>query len=176
MGNSIFGPKFKRDLLQRVLKDLFGETQQYFRQREDALCRQHKQLTQGEAVFTYRGKVFLHNKVLDRPGGHFKALPLHPSLREEADEYLDAKRKFDDEEQAVIQQYLTNALNICETPGDLLMVLPEQTHQAFLPYIEKFLDKYPATLTEARAARFREDYRHYDAAFKERLLTNLLMR
>ena len=171
MSNNVFAPKYKRAVLDRIESNLFQATFIDFNERLSTFINQHYTLTPRsfETAFRYRGTVYGEFK------RRYQVVELNESLKPAFGDFVKEKQDFYDRVHAPIMNMITQALNQCKNPADLLVILPEHTHQAFYNAIKDHLPNYQATLTEEVKEVFQQKYAYPLQLLKERLALKLLL-
>ena len=171
MSNNVFAPKYKRAVLDRIESNLFRDTFKNFNERLHDFITKHYKLTPKsfESAFRYKGTIYGEFK------RRYQVAELDESLKPEFAEYINEKNDFYNKVHAPIMNMITQALNLCKTPPDLFIILPEHTHQAFYNAIKDHLSNYQPTLTEEDKTAFQEKHAYSLQLLKERLALKLIM-
>ena len=166
----IFSPKFKRAVRDHIELKLFHPYLKQLTETKERIISDHVKLTRSfEHAFRYRGTCYGEYKQ------KYKVSELHESLVPRFLEYKAENDQFYMYQHAPIMNYITQALNQCSTPNDLLAVMPEYTHSTFYSIIQSYLPKYTQSLTDKRIDEFNSKFQHVITLFKERLTLNLLL-
>ena len=161
-----------RAILQdNVIQYLYTLSQQTHQRVIDNYCYDHKQLTKDNAFFIRGYNTYVPSKVSTNDVHH--VIPLHESLVEAFDEYLiyHNQQAFRD---VYIKNTVANALNITESLGDLLELLPTAICNAFSPGSLRIIQKSEPKLTKTAIEQFHSENEKGMQLIREQLLVNML--
>jgi hypothetical protein len=173
MLQSAFMPAFKRSILNMIKQSLFAPTRKDFVQRQNAICLAHQKTSEKrQTSFLFKGEIYSYTE----QGFHRPLERLSDELTETQQALLDEIKQFTQQEESLICAYLTNALNLCNTPNDLLEVLPEQVHSIFKSKIEHHLNHFEVTVPPHKLTAFKTRHQLHEDILKQRLMMNILLR
>lgn len=166
----VFAPKFKKSVRDLIEKNLFDFQFKFFFEEEQKFVDKHYALNPRsfEKAFRFRGTTYGEFK------RRYQVLELHDDLKESFQLYLESRYHFYAYQHAPIMSMVTQALNLCKTPNDLLAILPTHTHSVFYDAIKSYLDSCQQTLTQDQISEFNDKYSDAFQVFREMMTLKLI--
>jgi hypothetical protein len=164
-------------MIDHFLQYIFSVPLQTFTQRMDKIIETNDQL-QNKTTYKlfYRDDMFFHSMYGNYGYTYFAPNRLHPTLQDDLTAWKNERNQWEIEHQQPVHGYLVQALNLCQSPSDLFLVLPDVLHSQMPQAIKKQCDYYPRTISEPDLVAFKQRHENDEQLIKENLVINLITR
>ena len=156
---------------ESIIEYLYLLSEKAHQQIVDTYCHKQMQLVEKQAFFIRGYNTYTHSSL--SLNDIRNVYPLHESLVESFDEYLDHRKQqvFRD---VYIKTTIANALNITVTISDILELLPPAITNAFSNTVLQTIRCVEPTVTPADIEKFNINNEQGLQLIREQLLTNML--
>ena len=162
--------RIKFDIKIRLSHYLFDPVLRDFQKQIAAIGTKNSLLLRtSEKHFSYKGHSYLVNDVpVTR-----RFLRLHKSLYDSMESFLEIQKKFVDEEEIIISNFITRVLNSSKNPHDFLKMFPSAVHPVIQDLVETLPTNLPSMPEEELQAVIQSSQKPIQL-MKERMALNLL--
>lgn len=164
-------PRTKQQIKDMLIGSLYAPVRKRFNDRlENLVVRNTVLVGASHKSFIYKGKLY----TVDSSPAPRKSNRLHPTLREEVEEYLKELRELETTELPYVQGFIIHALNSSNDFCDYFRIFPESLHGP----LKKVVATCPCRakkLEDEAVLEIRENNQKAISLIKERMVLNLLL-